>query len=292
MSLLLRVSVVAAYVCVRAAGLEGQAKPPPLEATLERAAAHLAEYQRQVPAVISEEAYDQVARDGFDRLIARRVTRADVMVIANDATDWVVFRDVFEVDGKPLRERSERLEALFLKPSADVFAQARRIAEESARFNVNFRGVAVSRTLNNPMAALRFLRASNLQRSTFRIEGTPSIDGVRTVEVGFDEQTMPRVLASPDNAAARGRFWIDPSSGRVIRSELRVPTAVVGFSILSTIRVKFAVEPKIGLSVPVAMEESYRMGNSAIMQSIEARASYSNFKKSSVDVSTVLKEQK
>ena len=59
--------------------------------------------------------------------------RSDVLVIANQATGWVVFRDVFEVDGKAQRDRDERLMKLFLKPDADTFRQAQRIAEESAR---------------------------------------------------------------------------------------------------------------------------------------------------------------
>ena len=33
---------------------------------------------------------------------------------------------------------------------------------------------------------------------------------------------MPRIIASIDAAPAGGRFWLEPDSGRVIRSELVV----------------------------------------------------------------------
>ena len=161
-----------------------------------------------------------------------------MLVIANDATDWVVYRDVFEVDGKPLRDRDERLETLLLHPSPDAFAQAQRIAAESARFNVNFRGLSFSRTLNNPMMALRFLTARNQHRSQFRIAGTSVIAGVNVVELRFEEQKTPRVLVTPSDSAAAGKFWIEPASGRVLRSEVRIQTAVFAVPIVSTIRMR------------------------------------------------------
>ena len=286
---LFRIAVAGVGLTLTVGSLRGQERTPSLTALLEKAAAYLADYQRQMPAVVSEEAYDQVARNEFDRVTERRLTRSDMLVIANDATGWVVFRDVFELNGKPLRDREERLEKLFLKPSADNWAQAQSIAQESARFNVNFPGRSLSRTLNNPMAALRFLSAQNLHRSRFRMDGTPTIDGVKAVALRFEEQTTPRVLISPDNAAANGRFWLDPVSGRVLRSELRMPTAAFGAPLRSIIRVRFVLDPKVGLPVPAAMDESYQLGNSALTQSIEAHATYAKFRKFSVDVSTNLK---
>ena len=290
MSTPVRIALVGLGIFVGVARVSTEQQAPSLQVVLERAGAYLADYQRQVSAVVSEELYDQVARTGSVQVSERRKTRSDVLVIANERTGWVVFRDVFEVDGKPLRDRDERLEKLLLKPDADTYLQARRIAEESARFNVNFRGRTFGRTLNNPMATLRYLALQNQHRSRFKVERTTSVDGAKAIELRFDEQQKPRILASPDQAAGGGRFWLDPVSGRVLRSELSIQTLAWGLPIVSNIKVTFALEPRIGVSVPVAMEESYRLG-AFDGQSIEARATYSRFRKFSVDVSTILKNQ-
>ena len=52
---------------------------------------------------------------------------------------------------------------------------------------------------------------------------------------------------------ARGRFWIDPATGRVLMSELRCRTA----QIKATIDVSFQSEPLLGLLVPIEMRERY-----------------------------------
>ena len=50
-----------------------------------------------------------------------------------DSRRWVGYRDTFEVDGKPVRDRDERLERLL---SDGAVGQAARIAEQNARFNL------------------------------------------------------------------------------------------------------------------------------------------------------------
>ena len=48
--------------------------------------------------------------------------------------DFASFRDVFDVDGRPVRDRDQRLQKLFLSaPAATAIDQAQRIADESAR---------------------------------------------------------------------------------------------------------------------------------------------------------------
>jgi hypothetical protein len=60
------------------------------------------------------------------------------------------FRDVFERDGKQVRDRQERLAALFLKGSSrSAFEQARAIMDEGARYNIG----NVARNINMPTLA-------------------------------------------------------------------------------------------------------------------------------------------
>ena len=64
----------------------------------------------------------------------RRDLKSDVLLVRAPAGDrWIQFRDVFEVDGKPLRDRDDRLTRLFLKPSASAQKQVEDITAESAR---------------------------------------------------------------------------------------------------------------------------------------------------------------
>ena len=46
------------------------------------------------------------------------------------------FRDVFEVDGEPVRDRQERLARLFLSGDLSTAKQVEEIASQSARYNI------------------------------------------------------------------------------------------------------------------------------------------------------------
>src|ERR1051325_10637297 len=85
-----------------------------------------------------------------------RELRADFLIVKSGKDMWTPFRDVFEVDHVPIRDREERLAKLFLnaKPDAAAEEQAKSIAEENGRYNLG----AVQRTINNPVFALIFLQ--------------------------------------------------------------------------------------------------------------------------------------
>ena len=55
------------------------------------------------------------------------------LTLTPDHNRWVGYRDTFEVDGNPVRDRDERLERL-LRDGA--VGQAARIAEQNAQFNL------------------------------------------------------------------------------------------------------------------------------------------------------------
>lgn len=84
-------------------------------------------------------------------------------------------------------------------------------------------------------------------------------------------QTMIRTTAQRD-LPSHGRFWIEPSSGRVFMSELMAEdTGVFG-----TINVSYESQPGIGLLVPIEMREAYRRPGRD--ERIEGTATYSNFR--------------
>ena len=87
------------------------------------------------------------------------------LVHAAGSAEWVQFRNVFEVDGSPIRDRTERLTSLFVTPSGDTAAQVARINAESARYNLG----DVDRNLNTPFFALQVLRSDQQPRFRFRL---------------------------------------------------------------------------------------------------------------------------
>ena len=139
---------------------------PDLDPLLVAAGRYLEQYERDVTAVIAQEDYLQrvPVEAKFRRL------RSDLLIVAEANVGWVEFRDTFEVDERPVRDRDNRAADLFLKPNPNALQQAKRIAGESARFNLSPQRYAFNRTLNVPLTALRFLRRPNQSRSTFQID--------------------------------------------------------------------------------------------------------------------------
>jgi hypothetical protein len=121
---------------------ESSQPPPSLKGLLTRAGACVAQFNANFAKVVSEERYAQwtSGRQTMSRLGRgvitsisgqdRRELVSDFLLARLPGVDaWVSFWDTFEVDGKPVRERQDRLSALMLHPTDDAVAQAVRILE-------------------------------------------------------------------------------------------------------------------------------------------------------------------
>ena len=276
--------LTAAGVCVSPIGASSAGnQAATLEQVLSAGGQYVKTYQQAFSAVVSEELYTQrlvgpVASPGGDR----RTLRSDLLLMQVKNAGWVTFRDVLEVDGAKVRDRDGRLVDLILKPPPDAGTQLVRIAEESARFNLG----PVSRTLNTPFLALLFLTAEGQSRSRFRLARTVRIDERPAAEIEFAEQAEPRLILTRDNSRATGRFWINPQSGAVLRSELSITSSGATVRVL----VNYKAQERLGLLVPVTMEETNVRGEYAPSSSrIEAHASYTNFRTFNVDTATIIK---
>ena len=240
-------------------------------AILRAAASYVAEYERAL-AIVGEEEYTQQAPGQ-----QRRMLRSDILFMQDDGFGWVEFRDVAERDGFPVRDREDRLLALFSKPNADRLKQAQRIVAEGARFNIDPREVRLNRTINLPLTALRFLRGADQYRSSFKV--APGNPGSSLVSVEFVEQHQPRLIGTSDHRAAAGRFEIDRESGRVTASKLTLPSGRT----VATIVVRFGYDANVRMWLPLSMEEQY-FGPFA--GSITGLAKYSRYRQFRVETST------
>jgi hypothetical protein len=275
--------LIAAGVCAGATGFPG---PAPREASLadllERAGKFVIDYERDISAIVADEDYIQTETDDSRSSMQVRRLRSDFLTVRDAAGDWIGFRDVYDVDGKPVRDRTDRLAKLFLEDKAGQGGQAARIADESARFNLI---PAVSRTINLPLLALTFLRPSVQNHSEFKMAGSRTVDGKTVSVVTFQEHAKPRVIRTDDDAAANGRFWIEAESGRIRASELSVNSRKGRFWVMAVIEVSYGAEPRLNAWVPLKMSETYR-GSAGV---IRGRALYSGFRKFGVTTGEIVK---
>ena len=258
-----------------------------LKTVLARVVKYLSDYERQATAVVLEESYRQrvaVERGGPPET---RLLRSDVLLISDAEFEWMGFRDVFEVDGRAVRNRDQRLTKLFLGERTGALEQARRIALESSRYNLNAGAVIVERSVNMPMTALRFLISEHQWRSEFKDLGPGTLDGAETILVEFNERAKPRIITTGDESPASGRFWIDPRTGTVVRSELMldVRNEAYNMNVSVRLRVSFARDEKLAMWLPVEMEEEYRTGR----VHITGNATYSNPRRFGVTTTETIK---
>jgi hypothetical protein len=249
-----------------------QIDEPGLAEVLKAAGDFVAGFERNA-ALVAEESYAQQVDQN------RRTLRSDMLFIQDDAFGWVEFRDVAASDGIPVRDRQERLLALFTKPNADRLKQAQRIVAEGARFNLNPPGTRLNRTINLPLTAVRFLRPASQHRSSFRITRWDRETAI--VSLDFTEQYRPRLISTSDQAAANGRFEIERATGRVTSSTLRLQSG----NTLATITVKFAADPKVGMWLPLTMDEQYR----GQFSFVTGQARYSGYRLFAVETSETIK---
>jgi hypothetical protein len=283
-------------VLLLAASAAGAAQEPSLLDVLVRATDYVSRYSEQLSGAVAEERYDQLstgpAAGGFGRFPNerrdryRRTLRSDYLLVRPLGTDrYYGFRDVFEVDGQPVRDRDERLTRLFLTPSASADAQIRGIMKDSSRYNIG----DVQRNFNVPTLALLFLQPAYKPRFSFeRVRHDNAPLGMDLPEetselwvVGYNEDWPTTVIRGRErsNLPAEGRFWIEPASGRVLASEL----VVENDELAAIITVRYEVDPKVGHLVPAEMRERYE--NHRQNSRVDGTATYSDYRRFQVQVS-------
>jgi len=87
----------------------------------------------------------------------------------------------------------------------------------------------------------------------------------------------PYIVVSKKDLPAKGRFWIEPATGRVLMSELVAQNR----RLRATIDVSYQSEPLLGLLVPIEMREWY--DNLRTGSHIEAVATYGRFRQFQVN---------
>ena len=274
--------VAAAGVTLHTAALPAQ-EPLTVDEVIARAAAYVEDFVEQLSTVVMEEDYRQTSyRNRGGNATRTRLVSEFLLMRVQGIGEWIGFRDVFEVNGRQIRDRQDRLATLFLGDATTALAQAQRIAQESARYNLG----ATGPTFNVPTYALFFLHPSNTRRFRFEKAGEGCADENTAWDIRFEEIEYPTLTRGFEGISlpSHGRFCLDPLSGRVIETQLELyhPSAGVGRPATDAMAtVRFALEPRLNLWVPLEMRERYseRIGGST-----SSTARYRNYRQFSVTV--------
>jgi len=258
--------------------------PDRLPSVLALASAYVEDYLQRLSNVVADESYQQRLQarvsNGFADRVERSLRSEYLLVRVGAQATATPFRDVFEVDGTPVRDRDHRLQELFIQPRADSIDVARRILDEGARYNLG----RVNRNINHPVLPLEFLLSANLAGFQIRYRGVEGVGTVPCWRLDYEETGRPTMIRQQNtglNIAAAGSFWIDPDSGRILRTLLR--TAGAGVS-TETI-VVYAFSGHAGILVPSEMQERYTTGGERVL----GLAKYSNFRRFQVTTSERIK---
>lgn len=286
-------AITSVLVGLTAAAPAQSPSPPSLETLLGAARTYVEAYERQLSLLVSEELYVQQVHSlpvprGSGSFPAyqsgqKRVLRSDYLLVRPaGGGGWMPFRDVFEVDGKPLHDRSSRLEQLFLEPSASTIDQASALMQESARYNIG----PVTRNINIPLLGMLLLSKEVGHRFTFDLEKAESVSGRQAWRVGYREQTRPTLIRGLSNTDVplSGQLWIDGSGGTVLRTHLHAANQ----DVRSSITVDFHYDLPLELWVPSEMREIYRARGAR--GEVVGVATYSNVRKFQVNTDELIRK--
>jgi len=283
-------------VCLWASGSALLAQAPDVdrisvELLLGRAGWYVIDFLEKFSNVVSEETYIQdssvpmqsAALLGRPGASARnRILKSDFLLVSVDsAQDWIPFRDVFEVDAQPIRDREQRLARLFLKPSEDSLEQAHRIQDESARYNLG----NMRRTINNPVLALVVVQPDFQHRFRYSLGKLDPKVGPGVWIVNYQEEARPAFIRgrSDLDLFAHGRLWIEADTGRIMKTEvlLEQPT------LRARLTTSFRFDDRFGIAVPFEMQEEYKFDSGT---RVTAVATYDRFRRFDVSTDEILRD--
>ena len=285
------VTTFLAAICF--AGYPAQQEPE-LETVLSRASAYVESYERALGMMIAREEYRQrvpaifawvPGPGGWDRKTylsddQERHLLSDYMMVrlpSEEGDQWAGFRAVIEVDGRPVSDRLERLQTIFEGSMEETLELWQKLSAESVRYNIG----GVTRTTNVPTFALLILREENRDRFEFERIDDDRVEGLDVWVIAYEERATPTLITNrQEDVFARGRMWVDPVDGRIVRTEVR--TDDEANELQSEIRVRYQPNDELGIWVPRDMRERYKVGR----ERVEGTAKYSNFEQFKVIVDT------
>jgi hypothetical protein len=227
-----------------------------LEALLARAGAYVVAYEEKLSAVVAEEEYMQyLHRDRGSMPIRSRSLHSDVLLApVGGVLKWILFRDVYEVDGRAVRDREARLQTLWLDPAGSAVEKCRALLQESARYNLG----RTQRNFNIPTLPLLFVHPENRDRFEFELKGRKKVGGKRCRVIDYREVSRPTLIRerpSGQDLFTRGRLFVQEEDGAILKTEFAFDSAAEEGRV--RVWVTYRRVDGIGLWLPHQMDETY-----------------------------------
>lgn len=284
---------VALAVCVGVTDPAAQIGNQPgsgFHTVLSSAMRYVMHYEQQFALLVSEEHYVQELQrppnpgDNLSRTnpgggmraggaMSVQTFKSDFLLVqlGMDGEGWMPFRDTFEVKGKTLRDRDDRLLKLFLGGDKQQFEKAARFNEASTRHNLG----NVARTINIPTLGMMLLHPRVNERFEFTDGGEETLNGRVLRRAAYREAARPTLIRTTRgrDLALTGTIWIDPFTGAVVKTEMNAADPAVRCQVTVTFRRDETLE----MWVPEKMEEYYKAA--LAVDDILATATYSNVRR-------------
>ena len=249
-------AVVVAALSVAAA----YAQDPAADEFMVRVGDYVQRFVNAFSNVVAEERYEPgPGHRGRQRL------RSDYLLVRSPGNqdNFITFRDVVEVNGKPLRNQKERLTKLFLQPSENPLEQARAVSAHSEQYLP---------PTTDPLLAVVFLQREYQVRFRYTLgERDPRLaPDVRRID--FVETQSPTILGRADGSdlPTHGTAWVSETTGRVFKTELQFADEDP-----LTLTTVFGIDDTLRIDVPIEMSESF----SASGVVVKGVARYSRFRR-------------
>jgi hypothetical protein len=264
MRLLVPASAVLAFALAGFTSVDTQS--PGIDELRQRVAAYTRRFITQFSNVVTEEEYEQ----RFSTSARRRRLRSDFLLVAYPGKkDLVmVFRDVREVDGKPVRDKDDRIIRLLVQPFDNAVRRARDIHRDGLRFNVD------NGRMMDPLTAIGYLQQEYQAGFRFSLGGMAADIGPDVREIDL----LP--TAARGRTASQARAWVSETTGEVFKTELRS-----GFGARAQITTTtFSPDPVLKIRVPVEMRDEVSRGGDDFI----GVAKYSNVRRFDVTTESVV----
>jgi hypothetical protein len=238
---------------------------PSLETVLTRVEQYVADYEPRLSRCVATERYVQRVYQPSEQ--SRRLTSDFLFLrVGSVNSSWLGVRSVLDVDGKRQVTREDELRDIVRASPSEAVQLANAIASANADHNLG-----VVRTVNVPTYILGWLRADVRTRLRFAPPHVNELQGA-SWRLDFVEEARPTWIRSPEgqDLPSRGSIWVDPANGRILQTEVKT----VAGAATAMIRVKYAMDPRLAIMVPVSMTETVEG-----LRRQRGEATYSDFRR-------------
>ena len=223
----------------------------------------------------TEEYRQQASASGSSRTL-----KSEVLLVRHptETGDWLFFRDVLVVNGKPVPNQQERLTNLFISPSLANWELVREIAHADGQYHLP----GSTPSLINPFIVVALVDRSYWPRLQFKLGKQDQDAGAGIWILELEELRRDKEEPLLARVPSRARAWVEATTGRILKTELRINNA----SGTSSNRTTFRFDEALRVAVPVEMKTTWSLFGPV---SVNGTAKYSDYRQFGVRTEESLK---